>query len=130
MYAFVGCYTTADRNGHGSGISTYRMDPATGAWEHLNTLEGITNPSFLALHQNQRFLYCVHGGSGQGISTFALSPVSGALTYLNTQPSGGTNPVHLSIHPSGTYLVVANYTGGTVATLPIASDGTVSPTSS
>jgi 6-phosphogluconolactonase (cycloisomerase 2 family) len=123
MYAFVGCYTTADRNGHGTGISVYHLDSATGVWEHRSAIEGITNPSFLALHPNERFLYCVHGGSGQGVSAYAISPESGALTYLNTQPSGGTNPVHLSVHPSGNCLVVANYIGGTVAMLPIAPDG-------
>jgi 6-phosphogluconolactonase (cycloisomerase 2 family) len=130
MYAFVGCYTTTDRNGHGSGISTYRMDPATGVWEHLNVLEGITNPSFLAIDPRERFLYCVHGGSGQGVSSFAITPGSGALTYLNTQPSGGTNPVHLSIPPSGACLVVANYTGASVAMLAIAPDGTLNSASS
>jgi 6-phosphogluconolactonase len=127
MYAFVGCYTSADRNGHGTGISTYRMDPRTGVWEQRSAIKGITNPSFLALHPNGKLLYCVHGGSGQGISSFTIAPDSGALTYLNTQPSGGTNPVHLSIHPSGSCLVVANYTGGTVALLPIAQGGTVQP---
>jgi len=130
MYAYVGCYTSADRNGHGTGISTYRMDPATGVWKHQSILEGITNPSFLARHPNGKLLYCVHGGSGQGVSAFAINPQNGALTYLNTQPSGGANPVHLSIHPSGTCLVVANYTGGTVVLLPIAPDGTVEPPSS
>ena len=130
MFAYVGCYTTADRNGHGTGISTYRMDAATGAWEHQNVLEGMTNPSFLAIDPRQRFLYCVHGGSGQGVSSFAIAPSSGALTYLNTQPSGGTNPVHLSIHPGGTWTVVANYTGATVAMLPIAADGTLGPATS
>jgi 6-phosphogluconolactonase len=130
MYAFVGCYSTADRNGHGSGISTYQMDSTTGAWELRGTLDGITNPSFLALHPSAPFLYCVHGGSGQGVSSFAISPERGALTYVNTQPSGGTNPVHLSIHPSGSCLVVANYTGGTVAMLPIAADHSVGPASS
>src|SRR5258708_1153643 len=129
MFAFVGCYTTADRDGHGSGINTYRVDAATGAWQQQHVLEGITNPSFLALDPSQRFLYCVHGGSGEGVSAFAISAGSGALAYLNTQPSGGTNPVHLSIHPSGTCLVVANYTGATVAMLPLASDGRVGPPS-
>jgi 6-phosphogluconolactonase (cycloisomerase 2 family) len=130
MYAFVGCYTSADRNGHGTGINTYHMDSATGVWAQRSAIEGITNPSFLALHPSQQFLYCVHGGSGQGISAFAINPENGALNYLNTQPSGGANPVHLSIHPSGTCLVVANYTGGTVALLPIAQDGTVGPPTS
>ncbi len=130
MYAFVGCYTTADRNGHGTGINTYQMNSATGVWEHRGAIEGITNPSFLARHPNGKLLYCVHGGSGQGVSAFAIDPENGALKYLNTQPSGGANPVHLSIHPSGTCLVVANYTGGTVALLPIAADGTVGPPTS
>jgi 6-phosphogluconolactonase len=30
MYAFVGCYTTPDRDGRGTGIGVYQMDPATG----------------------------------------------------------------------------------------------------
>jgi len=127
MYAYVGCYTTSDRAGHGRGISVFRVDPESGAWAPVHMLAGITNPSFLALEPRQRFLYCVHGGSGQEVSSFAVDPRGGALTYLNTQPSGGTNPVHLSIHPSGLCLVVANYTGGTVAVLPIAPDGTLGP---
>jgi len=130
MYAFVGCYTTADRNGTGTGIRTYRMDPATGVWEYQSILEDITNPSFLALHPNERWLYCVHGGSGQGVSAFAINQKHGTLKYINTQPSGGTNPVHLSIDPTGNCLVVANYTGGTVAMLPISTDGAVGAPSS
>ncbi len=128
MYAYVGCYTSADRNGHGVGIATYQLDQATGAWQETHVLEGMTNPSFLAVDPRHRFLYCVHGGSGEGVSAFAIS-ASGALTYLNTQPSGGINPVHLSIHPSGNWLVVANYTGATVAMLPLGPNGAVgSPT--
>jgi 6-phosphogluconolactonase len=123
VYAYVGCYTSADRNGHGVGLSTYRVDPATGAWAPAHLLDGLTNPSFLAVEPRQRFLYCVHGGSGEGVSSFAISAADGALTYMNTQPSGGTNPVHLSIHPSGRWLVVANYTGATVAMVPIDPDG-------
>src|SRR5579859_1138409 len=124
MFAYVGCYTTADRDGRGPGISAYRVDAATGLWAATPVLQGITNPSFLALDPRQKFLYCVHGGSGEGVSSFARS-ANGALAYLNTQPSGGINPVHLSIHPSSTCLVVANYTGATVAMLPIAPDGTL-----
>jgi 6-phosphogluconolactonase (cycloisomerase 2 family) len=105
------------------------VDRATGVWKTRETLTGITNPSFLALDPLQRFLYCVHGGSGEGISSFGIAGTDGALTYLNTQPSGGTNPVHLSIHPSGAWVVVANYTGATLGTLPIATDGSLgSPT--
>ncbi|MGI9145177.1 MAG: lactonase family protein [Chloroflexota bacterium] len=129
MYAFVGCYTTADRDGRGAGISAYRVDPASGVWEQVSVLDGIVNPSFLALDPQQRWLYCVHGGSGEGVSAFALDRGRGELRLLNTQPSGGINPVHLSIHPSASCLVVANYTGASVATLPIGPDGSLAPPS-
>ena len=32
VYAYVGCYTTAQRYARGDGIHAYRVDPATGAF--------------------------------------------------------------------------------------------------
>ena len=32
MFAYVGCYTTPDRDGRGDGLNVYRMDPASGQW--------------------------------------------------------------------------------------------------
>jgi 6-phosphogluconolactonase (cycloisomerase 2 family) len=45
------------------------------------------------------------------------------LTLLNTVSSHGAGPAHLSVHPSGKYVLVANYAGGTVAVLPILARG-------
>ena len=106
------------------------MDPATGKWEPRQVLTGVINPSFLALSPGGRNLYCVHGGNDQArVSAFATDASSGALNFINSQPSGGRNPVHLSIHPKGKFLVVANYTGCTVAVLPIEADGRLAPPS-
>jgi 6-phosphogluconolactonase (cycloisomerase 2 family) len=57
------------------------------------------------------------------VSAFSIDPVHGQLTLLNTVPSGGAGPTYVSIHPSGRFLLVANYFGGSVAVLPILSDG-------
>ena len=46
MFAYVGCYTTPDRDGRGKGIEVYEMDPESGAWTHVQTLETIGNPSW------------------------------------------------------------------------------------
>jgi 6-phosphogluconolactonase len=46
---------------------------------------------------------------------------------LNTVSSQGASPCHLSIHPSGKYLLVANYHGGTVAVLPVRPNGELGP---
>ena len=125
MYAYVGCYTSPDRGGRGEGIGIYRVDPTSGAWISVALAAGVANPSFLALHPDGNTLYCVHGGNDHSrVSAFARDRASGELTLLNSQPSGGRNPVHLSFEPTGRLLVVANYTEGTVAALPVAVDGT------
>jgi 6-phosphogluconolactonase (cycloisomerase 2 family) len=61
------------------------------------------------------------------VSTFAINRTDGQLTLLNTVPSGGAGPTYASIHPSGKFLLVANYFGGSVAVLPILSDGRLGP---
>ena len=128
MYAYVGCYTTPDRDGRGEGINVYRMDPASGAWAHVQLLADVPNPSFLALDHGQRHLYCVHGGDGYSrVSAFAIDPSSGQLTLLGSQPSGGPNPVALAVDLADRFLVVANYANGTVAALPINEDGSLGP---
>lgn len=130
MFAYVGCYTTPDRGGSGEGIAVYRMDPQSGAWARAHVLAGVANPSFLAVDAGGRTLYCVHGGNDyRAVSAFAIDRQTGRLTFLNTQDSGGANPVHLDIHPSGRFLAVASYTDGTVAALPINADGTLAPRS-
>jgi 6-phosphogluconolactonase len=48
MLAYVGCRTTKERNARGEGINVYRVDPATGAWTHVQLLKDLVNPSYLA----------------------------------------------------------------------------------
>jgi 6-phosphogluconolactonase (cycloisomerase 2 family) len=128
MFAYVGCYTTPDRDGRGQGIAVYRVDPASGEWAHVQLLADIPNPSFLALDSQQRHLYCVHGGdSFSQVSAFSIEPASGRLRLLGSQPCGGHNPVALSVEPTDRLLVVANYADGTAASLPIREDGSLGP---
>lgn len=129
MFAYVGCYTEADRGGRGEGIAVYRIAGDSGAWEPVETVAGIGNPSFLALSGDGRFLYSVHGGGFAEVSAYARDAATGRLKGLGAQPSGGQNPVHLDFDASGQLLAVANYNAGTVAALPIAADGTLGPPS-
>ncbi len=125
LIVYVGCYTMPDRNGHGEGIAAYRMDQDSGEWRPIGLVAKTENPSFLALHPNGRFLYCVHGGGLREVSAFEIKNAD-TLMRLNTVSSEGDNPVHLAVHPSGEWLVVANYTGGTAAVFPIQKDGSLS----
>jgi 6-phosphogluconolactonase (cycloisomerase 2 family) len=123
-YAYVGCYTTAERHGHGDGIHAYRMDTETGAWTHIQRVGGLVNPSFIILSHDKRFLYAAHGDETYATS-FAVDPATGMLKRLNQAATGGTNGAHLALSRSGKFLVVANYATGTVAVLPVHPDGTL-----
>ena len=64
------------------------------------------------------------------MSAFAVDPATGLLTFLNRQPSEGTDPCHLVVDAAGRNVLVANYSSGTVAVLPLSADGRLEPASS
>ena len=64
------------------------------------------------------------GDENEGtVSAFSIDRSDGKLALLNTVRSGGAGPTYASVHPGGRFLLVANYFGGSVAVLPIESDG-------
>lgn len=122
MFAYVGSFTTKKRNARGDGIHVYRVDAETGTWTHVQHLGGLTNPSFLVLSGDQRFLYSVHGDC-EHASAFSLDSRTGEAKLISRAATGGTNGVRQAIDPAGRFMVVANYATGTVAILPIVTDG-------
>ncbi len=128
VFAYVGCYTTEKRNGHGKGIGVYRVNAASASWAPVQLVDGVINPSFLCFDREQKFLYAVHGDMDY-VSSYAINPDNGTLTALNREACGGTNPVHIAVDKSNQYLIVSNYTSGSVAVLPIKPDGSVGPLS-
>lgn len=121
---FLGTYTRDQSR----GIYVTRLDPVTGRLTAPELAAEARNPSFLALHPSRQFLYAVSelDGSG-GVSAFALDPATGRLRGLNQQPSGGRGPCHVSVDHTGRMLLVANYSSGSVAALPIRDDGSLAP---
>ena len=119
---FVGTYTQTTSK----GIYVYDVDTATGVMEYVSHVEGITNPSFLALTPDARFLYAV-GETGDphgGVFAYAVD-ASGTLTPLNSQSSGGSGPCSIDVHRSGKAVLVANYGGGSVSSFPVNDDGSL-----
>lgn len=123
-FAYVGCRTSRERHARGKGIEVYRIDPVTGAWSHVQRVDGLVNPSFLCFDETQSFLYAVHGDESE-VSAFAVDQRTGLLTRLNTQSTQGRNPVHLTTDPANRELIIANYASGAVAVLPRLADGSL-----
>ena len=127
-FVYVGTYTTGERS---NGIYALQMARDSGALRGLAAVAATENPSFLAAAASGRALYAVNevGESGGrptgGVSAFERDPATGALTPLGRRASAGANPCYLTLDRSGRHLLVANYTGGSVAVLPVLADGGV-----
>ena len=127
---YVGTYTEGTRS---EGIYLLRLDQRSGKLRRVGSVDGGANPSFLAIHPNGRVLYAVNevetqnGIATGGVSAFTIATGTGALTRMNEQISGGGAPCYVSADRSGRVVLVANYMGGSVAVLPIESDGSLAP---
>ncbi|WP_099347681.1 lactonase family protein [Acetobacter aceti] len=129
---YVGGYTrSGPADANAKGITLFEMNAETGVLTQLGQITPADNPSFLALSADHRFLYVVNeisdfGGQKSGSATaYSIDQRTGVITKLNTVATGGADPAFLSVHPSGRYLLVANYTGGSAAVIRIQPDGSL-----
>ncbi len=141
LIAYVGTYTAPLKNmrdtqvdlppGNGRGIHLFQVNRVTGAMTPAGIVEMGTSPSALVFDESRSHLYSANETETIGeeeagsVSAFAINPADGQLTLLNSVSSGGKGPTHLNVHPSGKFLFVANYFGGSVAVIPIRSDGSL-----
>jgi len=135
--AYIGTYTPnvedphAYANGKGEGIYLADVDDATGALSGLKLVAKDKSPAWFTLSADRKFLYTIneitiYGPNKNGsVTAYAVDAKSGALTKLNTVDSGGAGPCFISLHASGKFALVANYTGGSYAVLPIKPDGSL-----
>jgi len=124
---YVGTYT--EEGSKSKGIYAYRFDEDANQITSLGLAAETTNPSFVALHPNGKFLYAVNevqnykGPNSGGVSAFSIDRATGKLTFLNEVPSRGADPCYIMVDKAGKYVLVANYTGGSVAAFPVLADG-------
>jgi 6-phosphogluconolactonase (cycloisomerase 2 family) len=133
VLAYVGTYSSPEGPegtiGHGQGIHLFEMNLATGGLVQREIFKNDSNPSWLAFSPNREYLYSANeisnykGTNSGSVSAYSVDLASGRLTLLNTISSEGAGPAHLSVHPSGKFVFVANYHGGSVSVLPVAWHG-------
>ncbi|MGW6585677.1 lactonase family protein [Streptomyces globisporus] len=118
----LGTYTS--EAGGGTGIGTAAYDTVTGAITPGPVITGVDNPSYLALHPSGSTVYAVAEQDAGAVTAVRLAP-DGTYEVLGSRPTGGAGATHLSVHPSGRWLLSANYGSGSVAVHPIAADGSL-----
>lgn len=119
---YIGSYADAKAE----GIHQFTLDLATGALTKAGATSGVANPSFVAVSPDKKFLYAIgevgsfNGKKGGAVSSFSIDEKTGALTLINQQTSGGDGPCYVASDKTGKVVLVANYGGGSVESLPVA----------
>jgi len=123
-YLLVGTYTS----GKSDGIYVYKFNTQTGDFSQVSSAK-TDNPSFITVSPNEKYVYAVaeNGGDKGSIAAFSFDRKEGKLTLLNKQSSGGDHPCYVNIDKKGKWVTCGNYTGGSLAVFPVASDGSLKP---
>lgn len=126
-YVFLGSYNVEKSS---DGIFVYELNKDNGNLSKVTSISGFLNPSFLAVSKDGKTVFSgtesrtkVEGG----VRSFTFNPEKRSLEYINYQKSGGVNPVYLTLHKNGKWLVNANYNDGTFSIFPIAKNESIEP---
>lgn len=125
-YLFIGTYT----NTTSKGIYVYDFNAQTGEAKWISNTDSCTNPSYLTISKNEKFVYSVNETNGANpgrVSAYSFDKMDGTLHFINTTASGGDDPCYISTTADNKWLAVANYTSGTATVFPINKDGSVNP---
>ncbi len=120
---YVGTYSIRGSE----GIYVFEFDRKAGTMQPLQSVSNAKSPSFLAIHPSGKYLYSVNEAADKlgGVSSYAIDKTTGKLQFMNGQSSLGGSPCYISIDQTGKTAFVANYGGGSLAVLPINTDGTL-----
>ena len=124
---YIGTYTE-----HGSrGIYVSEFDPVNGSLASPLLAAETSQPSFLAVSSDHKFLYAANelnhfnGESAGAISAFSIDSSTGKLTLLDQVSSRDPGPAHVVLDGAGHFVLVANYDGGSVAVFRLLPDGQI-----
>ena len=122
-YLLIGTYT----NGKSKGIYVYDFNAATGKSKPVSEIAS-KNPSYLVISPSGKYVYSVNenGNKQNGeVSAFSFDKTNGQLQFINSQSSGGADPCYITENKESQWVMVANYSGGSLAALAVRPDGSL-----
>ncbi|MEU2775767.1 lactonase family protein [Streptomyces sp. NPDC007162] len=115
--AFIGSFTAAG----GPGVVTAAVHPHSGALALLESVDGVPDPSYLALAPGGRTLYAVSETADGAVAAYHVHDDKPRLAGPPV-PVDASGPTHLSVF--GGHVLTANYGSGSVSAVPVRPDGT------
>lgn len=114
----IGTYTN---KGNSDGIYVYNYDTQTAETKLKSSVKTI-NPSYLTISKDKKFIYAVNeDGKNSTVSSFGFNSPEGKLTFLDKRSSEGADPCYITTN--GNQVIVANYSGGSLAAFYTSMDG-------
>lgn len=120
QYLVIGTYTSEKSD----GVYVYKFNTVTGDNSFVSSVK-TSNPSFLAISPDKKMVYAVNEDDPGHVTAFEFNKTDGRLLQRNQQPSHGRHPCNITFDKTGKWIVVSNYTSGTIAVYPITKDGSV-----
>lgn len=141
-FVYVGAYTRGAPGGWSAvanvnrpeGVTVFAVGAGMGDLTLIQTAPS-DNPSFVAMHPSEQFLYVLNeiadyeGQEMGSLEAYAIDNETGQLSLIN-RVAVGSIPAQLAVSPGGDYLAVATYIGGTYELFPINQDGSLGEASS
>jgi 6-phosphogluconolactonase len=121
---YIGSFTVGAR-GEGAGISLAEQDRASGALALVGLVAETASPAFLAWHPSGRHLYALNETAESAVVAYAVTDTGDLTGVGDPRPTGGGGACHLTVHPSGRYLLTAHYGSGHVSVHRILPDGSI-----
>jgi 6-phosphogluconolactonase len=110
------------------GIRGFHLDPASGTLAPAAVTAGCPNAFFLTIAPDRRTVYSLAAGKFGSADTeeviaWRIVDRDGRLEQLGRRPARGAATCFVAADPTGRTLLLAHYSGGSIATLPLAADG-------
>nr|WP_121269433.1 lactonase family protein [Pedobacter schmidteae] len=119
----IGTYTSP---GKSEGIYIYNFDVSTAEFKFKSVAKGVTNPSYLSVSKNNKFVYSVaEAPNNSAVAAFAFDGQKAELSFLNKQAT--TSPGPCFVLSDEKNLFSANYGGGSISVFGIEANGAITP---
>lgn len=128
-------FVSAFAAGDDGAVHAYRLETETGRLKPVHRTTDVEHPFFMAVSPDHRFLYAIHaqafgGEEHEQVAAYEIEGRTGRLKLLNRQSALGAASCYLDVDATGKTVVVANYSTGSVASLPVQEDGSLGEASS
>jgi 6-phosphogluconolactonase len=128
--AFIGSYAEPNN----PGVYTCQYDEGNGSLEVVDQVDGLQNPTFLAVDASNWKLYVLTEGVDANqqrcgaATSYTIDPAAGKLSYLNNELTLPATTCHITLDHTNQVVMVSSYHGGMVGVTPVLADGRLGTT--